>query len=223
MSENTGKPVINKERTEVRLGELSFDYDPEHNLLQISIYGEEVRGTAEVWPGLWESFVKDLENKIASGPMLSALQQIRELGKDARWQKVREEKGEVDRGELEAGVRAFSQMGQRTDAIACQVLAEIERTSPPSEDERHVSILEGSSSPRGVAPQEVMAALHYESERLTGQVTVLNWQVTEVGEDRIVQIVYAIEGISLADEGQDRIRAALHVNDKPIASYEVGE
>lgn len=206
------KPVINEDRTEVRLGLLTFEWDRKHSLLQVAKYDEEVFATGEVvTEELWESFVCAVERLAASGPLLSALQQIDQLARDKRGGGTSEE-------------RAVQVVG-RVVGIVRQVLDEYERTSPPREDERHVSTLDASSSIRGVAPEEVMAALHYESERMSAKITVINWQVTEVDGDRIVYVIYSFKGESVPVAGElkprEGLRAAIHVNDIALCSYEL--
>lgn len=199
-------PVINERRDEVCLGELTFQYDPTCNLLQVVKHGEEVFIAGEgMYPDLWESFVSALEAKIACGPMLSALRQIRTLGEDPSL-----------RGN---NTEAMAQLGQKALGIAEQVLDEFERTSEPKEDTRHISMLESASAPRGIVPPEVMLGLGLESESIGAPVEVLNWQTTSIDGLQVLFMLYHYKGEShVIEERPEGFRCAVHVGDKVMLS-----
>jgi hypothetical protein len=132
------------------------------------------------------------------GPMRSALHQIRELGKNARWQKRREETGEVEPlPEVEPGTRAYSQMGMRAEGIVQQVLDEMERTDPAPKEpegwasERDVVVLSSNVMPTGLAPPEVTVALTEQSAAVGARVEAITWQLNRIGEDTVLYLVYA--------------------------------
>lgn len=212
--------VISEDRTEVRLGELTFEYDASHNLVQVAKYDEEVFAAGEGCPPeMWEHFVKDLEEKINCGPLLTTLQRIREMGKDAKRVKSQEERGERGSRALQPGVEAFMQLGIRVDGLVSQVLEEYERTSPVPEDTFGISTLDAESAPRGLAPPEIVAVLSEESARINAQVTVLNWQVTEVQGKRVIFVLLSYEEPQRADS--TRIRTATYVDGECLTSGDV--
>lgn len=214
------KPVINETRDEVRLGDLVLMYDRENEQLDAERRSRIDDGLRfrladgeDFPPELWESFVKDLEDKVATGLPLATLQRIREMGRDAKRMKSQEERGERGSKALRPGVEAFMQFGIRVEALVNQVLDEFERTSPYKEDESHVSMLDASTSPRGVAPPEVITALNDQAASISAQVTPLNWQVTELGDTRIIFLIYAY-----SDGERKGIRFAVQINGKTDSS-----
>lgn len=222
------KPIINDTRDEVRLGDLLFEYDEDKNLLSVvnALDGEEVIFAAgeRCFPEVWESMVVGLERLMHSGPLLSALRQIERMGDDA---KEREDPKAPAAGSQD-GDEHWKQVGLHAHAVAEQVLAELERTSPPKEDVRHVSTLEaGSSGLHGVAPQDVMAALEDEAASMSARVEALNWQVTKFGEHRVIFVIYSYKGEQEPVGGELRtregLRVAIHVDGKGIYGGSIGK
>jgi hypothetical protein len=210
VSEAATKPVINEARDEVRLGDFTFEFDS--NFIQVVVCGEEVQGFAEVSPDLWDGFVKAVERLAASGPLLSALQQIDQLARDSRpTGGTRAEKRKQFRD------RAAQIVG-RVQGIVHQVLDEYERTSPEQEDTRHVSMLEaGSSGMRGVAPEDVLFALNVEADKLGAEVEAVNWQVTQMRDHRVVFLYYYYRG----EADSEGFRVAVHYDGHPVTSEEL--
>jgi hypothetical protein len=221
MTDEAPKPVINEARDEVRLGDLTLKYDRQNSQLEVGRRSQI--DDAEVFalgdgcsPELWESFVKDLEDKVMTGLPLATLQRIREMGRDAKRIKGQEERGERGSKALQPGVEAFMQLGIRVEALVNQVLEEFERTSPHHEDESHVSMLDGSTSPRGVAPEEIMDCLRQEAACVDGQVTVLNWSVTEAHGKRVIFVLFSHEEPQREDS--TRVRTATYLDGECLTS-----
>lgn len=214
--------VISEDGDRVCLGDITLALRqadlPFHRgeaVLDVLVDGEKC-GDARITAQSWDSLISELRRG-SDGPLLAALQQIRESAKDAKRAKSQEERGERGSRALQPGVEAFMQLGVRIDAFVCQVLDEYERTSPEKEDRFGISMLDGGSAPRGVAPEEVVAALHLESESVGAQVTALNWQVTEVEDKRVIFVLYYY-----SEADGTRVRSAIYTDSECDYSGPVG-
>lgn len=207
-------PLINEDRTEVRLGQLTFEWDRSHSLLQVAKYDEEVFATGEVvTEELWEGFVSAVEAlKVETLPM-SVLKQLREIAREANRST-----------ESDSATELLAQAGQKLAQIIEQFFEEYERTSPPrSEDSRHVSTLDGTSFPRGVHPEDVAVVLNDEAAKLSNvTLTPLNWLVTEAVGVRVVFVFYHYQGepimVSDSEAFREGMRTATYVNGKCMNS-----
>lgn len=205
------KPVINKARSEVNLGDLTFEYDDDTTLLVVKHDADIITAGDGCSPVMWEGFLKAIERLTASGPLLSALQQIDQLARDKR------PSGRSREAEKAVAQDRAVQIVGRVVGIVRQVLDEYERTSPEREDTRHVSMLEeGSTGLRGVAPEDVRHALNVEADWLGAEIEAINWQVTEFGDHRVVFLFYHF----VKPDETEGVRCAVHADGNRIIGEE---